>query len=284
MVAQAGVPVPQRPVPHRGEVKESGGSLGVSVERGEKRDQVIELGVGELLLGIGGHRRAFFVDDGFEIRGGPGMELFVVVHELDGEGILIEDDAGEDSSLPGGDGDEFIGGGGVAKIERDVTLGDFRVGIADRFDEIVARTRGADAGEIGAEAAALSLHHVTTGAKRFAEEKFAAGCRIAGDRSGGRFLEAAKIGDDVASFGFFDIVGGHGSAGNAVQDVVEYGGIGLAVREMTGDEAGSAEAAVGIDAVAIGAGGAESGFAVGDGLERRLRGGRGKRRRGWRLG
>jgi hypothetical protein len=253
------------------------GSLGVSTEGGEKGDQIVELSVGKLLLGVGGHRGAFFVDNGLEIGGCPGMNLFAVVHKLDGEGVLVEDYAGEGSSLLSSDGYKFIGGGSVAEVDGDVALGELRVGIADGLDEIVAGTGGADAREIRAEASSLARDHVTAGTIGFAEEKLAARHKIAGGRSGRRFLETAKIGDDVESFGFFDIVGGHGGARDAVEDVVEHGCLGLAMREVAGDETGCAEAAVGIDAVAVRAGGAESGFAVGDGLGRRLRDGLGKR-------
>lgn len=242
----------------------SGGSLGGSCERAKISDQLIQLGVGELLLVIGGHGRALFVDDRLEFGFGPGVNFFLVVHKLERKGVFVEDDAGEFSSLLGGDGDKFVGGRIDTKVRGDEAFGNDDVGRADGFDEVVARTHGADAGKVGAEASALAGDHMAAGAIGFAEEEFPAGFGVARSRSGSGFLEAAKISDDVASFGFVDIVGGHGGAGNAVKDVVEQSFVGVAVIEMAGDEARGARAAAGVEAVAEGAGVAEGGFAVFD--------------------
>src|SRR5580765_1257275 len=103
----------------------------------------------------------------------------MVVHELEGEGVFVEHDTREDSSLPCGDGDEFVGGWIGAEVDGDKTLGELGVGLANGFDEIFARAHGPDAGEIGTEAAALALNHVALGASGWAEEKFAAGFEVA---------------------------------------------------------------------------------------------------------
>jgi len=212
------------------------------------------------------------VDYGFEFGLFPGVDFFAIVHELEREGVFVEDYAGEDSSLPRGYGDEFVGGRVGAEIDGDEAFGELGVGFANGFDEVIAGTRGSYAGEIGAEATALSLNHVALGAGGCAEEKFAAGFWISGGGGLAGFLEAAEVGDDFASGGFVDIVGGHGGAGDAVENVVEHGVIGIAVGEMAGDEAGSAETAVGVDAVAVGTVDAEIGFASFDGIGGGLRG------------
>ena len=213
-----------------------------------------------------GHGGAMLVDYGFEFGLLPGVDFFAVVHQLKGEGVFVQDYAGDYSSLPCGDSDEFVGGRVGAEIDGDEALGELGVGFADRFDEVFARARGADAREIGAEAAALSLNHVALGASGGTEEKFVAGFWISGGGGLAVFLQAAEVGDDFAGGGLVDIVSGHGGAGDAVEDAVKNGVVGRAVGEMAGDEAGSAKAAVGVDAVAVGAVDAEIGFAGFDGI------------------
>src|SRR3974390_319637 len=121
----------------------SGGSLGGSSERGEIGNEIVELGIGKLLFVVGGHGRTLFMDYGLEFGFRPGMVFFAVVHELEGEGILVEDDAGELGSLPGGDGDEFVVGGVDAEVGGDETFGDARVGIANGLDGVAVGTPGA---------------------------------------------------------------------------------------------------------------------------------------------
>ena len=195
------------------------------------------------------------------------MNLFGRVHHLQAELILVQGDALDHPSIVSHDGDGFV-------FLRELfgrfaqPPGQSLAGNANRLDQGIHGSRGADCGQVGSEAPSLSFHHMTGRTVGLAIEQLFAMRRVAHGLCRRLHLYASQVGDDLpdlivghANALAVGSVGGHDRAGDSLADVLEDIRVGVSVMLVGAGQVRAAASAVRTEAVAKRAVNAELVFA-----------------------